>query len=313
MGTESAQPPVVELQGLEVRYGKRVALDQLTATVVGGAIGLLGPNGAGKSTLIKTLLGLIPIHEGRAKILGRDVQREARVLRRTIGYMPEREAAFPGMTGFQATWYAGRLSGLPDADARRRAHEVLLFAGLEEERYRDVGTYSTGMRQRVKLAQALVHDPDLVFLDEPTNGLDPQGRSEMLALIRTLAQDKGIHVLLSTHLLMDVEEVCESVVVVNGGRIVRNERIEELTRSFADARWVQLDGDMEAFVAALGERGLEVVERKGHDCEVRLRAEGETGPVFEAAAATDSVVRSLRPVRLSLEEALIDVLGSEAA
>src|SRR5262249_28754385 len=154
----------------------RTALDSLAVSVEGGAVGLLGPNGAGKSTLIKTLLGLLPAAAGRGRVLGQDIGTSAARLRRRIGYMPERDAGFPGLTGSQAPWYAGRLSGMPDGGARRRAHEVLLFAGLEEARYRDTATYSTGMRQRVKLAQALVHDPDLLFLDEPTNGLDPRGR-----------------------------------------------------------------------------------------------------------------------------------------
>ena len=226
----SAAAAIIELSKLSVRYGVRTVLDGLDATVAGGAVGLLGPNGAGKSTLIKTLLGLLPAAAGHAKVLGEDVATHAFKLRRRVGYMPERDAAFPGLTGFQAVFYAGRLCGMPEADARRRAHEVLLFAGLEEARYREVSTYSTGMRQRVKLAQSLVHDPDLLFLDEPTNGLDPKGRREMLDLIRELAHRKGIHVVLSSHLLRDVEEVCHSVVVLQGGKLVRHEQLSTLAR-----------------------------------------------------------------------------------
>ena len=299
---------IIELQDVSVHYGKRVALERVSASMSGGAIGLLGPNGAGKSTLLKALLGLVPISSGSVAVLGEAPHRQ---LRRRIGYMPEREAAFPGLTGFQATWYAGRLAGMPDADARRRAHEVLLFAGLGEERYRKVDEYSTGMRQRVKLAQALVHDPDLIFLDEPTNGLDPKGRVEMLALISLISSEKGIHVVLSSHLLRDVEEVCESVVVMQGGRIVREERIDELARATRDAYVVDTSAELDAFAQACGRRGLETdIDVKRKQVRVKLTSGPDTGPIFAAAAEADAVVRSLRPVRVSLEEALEDVLAA---
>ncbi|MGQ0551717.1 MAG: ABC transporter ATP-binding protein [Planctomycetota bacterium] len=300
---------IIELSGLSTRYGARTVLDNLTASITGGAVGLLGPNGAGKSTLIKTLLGLLPPAAGGARVLGLNVGVDTPQLRRRIGYMPERDAAFPGLTGFQATLYAGRLAGLPEAEARRRAHEVLLFAGLEEARYRDVATYSTGMRQRVKLAQALVHDPDLLFLDEPTNGLDPRGRIEMLELIRVLARDKGMHVVLSSHLLRDVEEVCEAVVVMQGGRIVRHERLSALSRSRPDACTVRIGGDPDLFRAACERHGLTVTTAKDRDFELRLAQEGQMGPVFAAAEESGAVLRLLRPARVSLEDALIDVLG----
>jgi ABC-2 type transport system ATP-binding protein len=304
--------PIIELSGLSVSYGARLALESLTVKVEGGAIGLLGPNGAGKSTLIKTLLGLLPASAGSGTVLGQPIGQPGAAgnrLRRRIGYMPERDASFPGLTGFQSAWYAGRLAGMPDADARRRAHEVLLFAGLEEARYRDVSTYSTGMRQRVKLAQALVHDPDLVFLDEPTNGLDPKGRIEMLDLIRLLAREKGIHVVLSSHLLRDVEEVCNAVVVLQGGKVVRHETISVLAHSTPDACSVRIGGDPAAFRAACEERGLVVTAEKDRDFELRLAREGDTATVFAAAIASRSIVRMLRPSRVSLEDALIDVLG----
>ncbi len=301
--------PIIELRGLTVRYGARTALDDVSVSVAGGAVGLLGPNGAGKSTLIKTLLGLLVPSAGGGTVLGQDLSAHGPALRRRIGYMPERDAAFPGLTGFQATWYAGRLAGMPDADARRRAHEVLLFAGLEEARYRDTATYSTGMRQRVKLAQALVHDPDLLFLDEPTNGLDPKGRIEMLALIRLLAREKGLHIVLSSHLLHDVEETCGSVVVVQGGRIVRNESLDALSRSAPDACTVRVTGQVDDFLRECAARGLSLTSRKDRECELKLAAPGETAAVFAAAVASGAVVRLLRPARVSLEDALIDVLG----
>ncbi len=307
----SSAAPIIELSDLTVRYGTRVALDRVSVAVEGGAIGLLGPNGAGKSTLLKTLLGLLPVAAGSGKVLGQAIGTDHATLRRRIGYMPERDAAFPGLTGFQAVWFAARLSGMPDADARRRSHEVLLFAGLQEARYRDTSTYSTGMRQRVKLAQALVHDPDLLFLDEPTNGLDPKGRLEMLELIKLLSREKGIHVLLSSHLLRDVEEVCNSVVVLQGGRIVRHEQLDVLSRTEPNACSVRIGGLPDAFRAACEQRGLSITSEKDLDFELKLAHEGETTAVFAAAEAAGVVVRMLRPVRVSLEDALIDVLGGE--
>jgi ABC-2 type transport system ATP-binding protein len=251
------------------------------------------------------------MHSGSAKVLGEDVIGIGARLRRRIGYMPERQAGFPGMTGFQATRYAGLLCGMPDADARRRAHEVLLFAGMEEARYRDTGTYSTGMRQRIKLAQALVHDPDLVFLDEPTNGLDPKGRAEMLELIRQLSHEKGVHVMLSTHLLRDVEEVCDAVVVLQGGRIQRYEKLDQLARDRADACFVRVAGDPDAFASALAEKQLDVITATDRDFEVRLPATDETAPVFAAATAAGVLIRELRPVHVSLEEAILEDLGGD--
>ncbi|HTE05384.1 MAG TPA: ABC transporter ATP-binding protein [Planctomycetota bacterium] len=305
----AAGPPIIELDALSVMYGARLALDNVSVRVGGGAVGLLGPNGAGKSTLIKTLLGLLHASTGSGRVLGQPIGARDGRLRRRIGYMPERDAAFPGLTGFQSAWYAGRLAGMPDADARRRAHEVLLFAGLEEARYRDVATYSTGMKQRVKLAQALVHDPDLVFLDEPTNGLDPEGRLEMLDLIRLLAREKGIHVVLSSHLLRDVEEVCNSVVVLQGGKIVRHETLSALAHSSPDAYSVRIGGDPAAFRVACEAAGLPVLAEKERDFELRVPPAGGTAAVFGAALAAGTVVRMLRPSRVSLEDALIDVLG----
>ncbi|MED5329729.1 MAG: ABC transporter ATP-binding protein, partial [Planctomycetota bacterium] len=258
------------------------------------------------------LLGLVPSTKGSASVLGCDADGDIRTLRRRIGYMPERDASFPGMTGFQATWYAARLAGLPDSDARRRAHELLYFVGMEEARYREMTGYSTGMRQRVKLAQALVHDPDLLFLDEPTNGLDPEGRAEILELIRGLALEKGMHVVLSTHLLRDVEEVCDSVLVINRGALVRHEKIEDLTQAFTDARRVSIEGDPESFSKACTRAGLEVSEWKDGELEVRLGSGGEVRPVFQVAKDSGMVIRSCKPVRLSLEEALLDVLGGDS-
>src|ERR1700692_4764585 len=220
--------PVVTLENVTVMYGRNQALSDVTTTLVPGAVGLLGPNGAGKSTMLKSLLGFIVPEQGRMRVLGLDVAVSALEVRARIGYMPESDAHIPGMNAVSFVAYCGELSGLPRADAIQRAHEVLFYVGLGEARYRNLETYSTGIKQRIKLAQALVHDPDLLFLDEPTNGMDPKGRDVMLELIRDLSHDKGVNLILSSHLLPDVEHTCDHVVVMDKGRVAAQGPIASL-------------------------------------------------------------------------------------
>jgi ABC-2 type transport system ATP-binding protein len=189
-------PPIIDLEGVSVRYGKNAALRDVSVSFPSGAVGLLGPNGAGKSTLLKSVLGLLVPERGRLRVLGLDVRHSPLQIRRRIGYMPESDAHIPGMNAVAFVAYCGELAGLPRADAMQRAHEVLYYVGLGEARYRNVEQYSTGMKQRIKLAQALVHDPELLFLDEPTNGMDPKGRDEMLELVRDIAHNKQINLIL---------------------------------------------------------------------------------------------------------------------
>src|SRR5579872_5281028 len=214
-----AAAPVVTLDHVTVTYGANRALRDVTTSFVAGAVGLLGPNGAGKSTLIKALLGFIVPDRGTMKVLGLDVAKAPLEIRARVGYMPESDAHIPGMNAVSFVAYCGELAGLPRVDAMQRAHEVLFYVGLGEARYRNVETYSTGMKQRLKLAQALVHDPDLLFLDEPTNGMDPKGRDEMLELVRDLGHNKGVSLILSSHLLPDVEFTCDHVVVMDKGTV----------------------------------------------------------------------------------------------
>src|SRR4026207_484388 len=245
--------PVVLADPLSVRYGKNRALNDVTAVFPPGAVGLLGPNGAGKSTLLKSLLGFLVPEKGSMKVLDLDVATSPLEIRERIGYMPESDSHIPGMNAVSFVAYCGqlagppardamprahpglyhvgpgrRLAGLPAVDAMQRAHEVLYYVGLGEARYRNVETYSTGMKQRIKLAQALVHDPDLLFLDEPTHGMDPKGRDEMLELIRDLGHNKGVNLILCSHLLPDVEYCCERVVVMDKARIAAAGPIAEL-------------------------------------------------------------------------------------
>src|SRR5947209_13242867 len=246
--------PVVTLDNVTVAYGRNAALRDVTTSFASGAVGLLGPNGAGKSTMIKTLLGFIVPERGQMRVLGLDVATASLEIRARIGYMPENDAHIPGMNAVSFVAYCGELAGLPRVDAMQRAHEVLFYVGLGEARYRNVETYSTGMKQRIKLAQALVHDPDLLFLDEPTNGMDPKGRDEMLALARDLAHNKNISLILSSHVMPDVESVCDTVVVMDKGHIAAQGPIADLKQSRGqvfELRVKTTAGDLDSFLQRL--------------------------------------------------------------
>ncbi len=271
---------VVALESVSVAYGKSAALRDVSAAFSTGATGLLGPNGAGKSTLLKALLGFLVPTSGRMKVLDLDVAKSPLEIRGRIGYMPESDGHIPGMNAVTFVGYCGQLAGLPASDAMQRAHEVLYYVGLGEARYRNVETYSTGMKQRIKLAQALVHDPDLLFLDEPTNGMDPKGREEMLELVRDLAHNKKIHLILSSHLLPDVEYTCDRVVVLDKGRVVAQGTIDTLKGERRQVFELRIKGDRAAFAATLGRRGLRVPrDRRGRDAGVRRRRRGRAGAV----------------------------------
>src|SRR3984893_5210073 len=232
--------PVVTLDQVTVRYGAQAALRDVTAAVAPGAVGLLGPNGAGKRTMLKALLGFIVPDRGRMRVLGLDVAGAPLDIRRRIGYMPESDAHIPGMNAVSFVAYCGELAGLPRVDAMQRAHEMLFYVGLGEARYRTVETYSTGMKQRIKLAQALVHDPDLLLRDEPTNGMDPRGRDEMIALVHDLGHNKGVNLILSSHLLPDVEYTCDQVVVMDKGRIAVQGPIDGLRQPRGSVFWLEV-------------------------------------------------------------------------
>src|SRR5437764_13259030 len=217
-----------QLDAVTKSYGPVTALANLSVTVPTGAIGLLGPNGSGKTTMIRTLLGLIPIDHGSGEVLGLDIRHRQLDIRRLVGFAPEDECLFPRVVGVEFAAYAGELVGMSPKDSMQRAHEVLDYTGLGEARYRKVETYSTGMKQRLKLASAIVHDPKLLILDEPTNGMDPAGRVEILELAKDLSRNKGMSLLFSSHLLRDVEEVCDHVIVLGRGRLLAQGNINEL-------------------------------------------------------------------------------------
>jgi ABC-2 type transport system ATP-binding protein len=306
------QPAVVTLDGVTVAYGAQPALRQVSAAFPAGAVGLLGPNGAGKSTMIKALLGFIAPRSGRMQVLGLDVAARPLELRARIGYMPENDAHIPGMNAVSFVGYCGELAGLPRADAMQRAHEVLFYVGLGEARYRNVETYSTGMKQRIKLAQALVHDPDLLLLDEPTNGMDPKGRDEMLALVRDLAHGKGVNVIVSSHLLPDVEYTCDHVVVIDKGRIATSGPIAALKQPRGQVFELRVKApDLQVFLGRLAAAGLEC--HAGRDDVLRVFVPGERGAqeLFALAAAERAQVRHLRPSVPTLEDVFAMAVGEQ--
>ena len=252
--------PIIETNGLVKRFAQQTALDGVSLTVPPGSVGLLGPNGAGKSTLLKCLLQLQPITAGRMRLLGRDVAHEGREIRKRIGYAPEQDSHIPGMVGCEYVTYCAQLCGLPFQAARQRAHEMLDFVGMGQERYRKIDTYSTGMKQRMKLAQAIVHDPEIVFLDEPTNGLDPKGQVQLLELVESLWKVHGISIVLSSHLLQDVDRICEQIVIIARGRVLVHDRLEQLK--------ARRRGLAEIVVAEGHQDLLEALRRRQWPCEL---------------------------------------------
>ncbi len=305
---------VVELDRVTVGYGAQPALCGVTAAFPPGAVGLLGPNGAGKSTMLKSLLGFIPPTHGTLKVFGLDVARAPLEIRARIGYMPESDGHVPGMNAVSFVAYCGELAGLPRVDATQRAHEVLYYVGLGEARYRNVETYSTGMKQRIKLAQALVHDPDLLFLDEPTNGMDPRGREEMLDLVRDLARNKGVNVIVSSHLLPDVEYTCGHVIVLDRGRVAASGTIEALKGPAGRVFEVRVKGDLGLFRDRLQADGMECHD--GDDDVLRVFVPGEPElpgqdqrRIGRLAQETGVQLRHLRPSLPTLEDVFARAVG----
>jgi ABC-2 type transport system ATP-binding protein len=301
--------PVAALEHVGVRYGVQWALSDVSASFPAGPVGLLGPNGAGKSTMLEALLGLLQPDTGSLRVLDLDVATHALEIRSRVGYMPENDAHIPGMTAVSFVAYCAELSGLPAADAMQRAHEVLYYVGLGEARYRNVETYSTGMKQRIKLAQALVHDPDLLLLDEPTNGMDPKGREDMLALIRDIAQNKHISLILSSHVMPDVESVCEAVVVMNRGRVVTHGPIASLKKPTGSIFEVRVKGNRDAFLERLHALAFECRETDADTLRVTMPSGAGPHQLFSSAAAVGAQVRHLKPSVPTLEDVFAEAVG----
>jgi ABC-2 type transport system ATP-binding protein len=301
--------PVIELDGLEVRFGDRVILNRLKAALTGRSIGLLGPNGAGKSTLINTLLGFHRPSAGTARIFGRDIRTHAREVRSLVGYMPENDAFIAGMSGVHFVRLMAELAGLPRAHALERAHEAFFYVGLGEVRYRALGTYSLGMKQAAKLAQAIAHGPKLLFLDEPTNGLDPPARVRMIQLIQEIRDRGDLHLLLSSHLLRDVEECCDEVLILKDGKVAAFCNLEEERRANRNFLEIETRGETNGLF-------LEAVEKLG--CETAPGAQGrvklimpdglEVRRLYQVAAEQNVQIRRLSHKRDSLEDIFLKAM-----
>lgn len=293
-----------EFSDVTKTYGAVAALNKLTLTVPIGAVGLLGPNGSGKTTMIRTLLGLIPVDSGTGQVLGKDFRRQQLEIRRQVGFAPEDECLFPHTVGVEFVAYAGELVGMSRKDALQRAHETLDYVGLGEARYRKVESYSTGMKQRLKLASAIVHDPKMLILDEPTNGMDPGGRQEILELARDLTHHKGMSLLFSSHLLPDVEAVCNYVIVIASGKLLAQGEIAELKQVHRRAYEVRVKGELAPFGARLQQLGCTPEER--NDVLRVVLPEGASPQLlWRAAVEMGEQIRYLRPQRSTLEEVFL--------
>jgi ABC-2 type transport system ATP-binding protein len=292
------------LENITKTYGRVTALRQLSVTAPAGAVGLLGPNGAGKTTLIRTLLGVIAIDAGCGQVLGMDIRSQRLAIRQAVGFAPEDECLFPGVQGIEFVAYAGELCGMNRKDAMQRAHEVLNYVDLGEARYRRVESYSTGMKQRLKLASAIVHDPRLLILDEPTNGMDPAGRQEIIELARDLAHNKGMSLLFSSHLLPDVEAVCDHVLVLARGRLLAEGAIRDLKQAHEQTFEVRVKNDAAEFGRRLAQAGCDV---EPHDDLLRVRLpRGQSSDLlWHLAANFGEQIRYLRPQRSTLEEVFL--------
>lgn len=301
---------VLEVRDIHVNYGATQALRGVSFEAHEGAVGLLGPNGAGKSTLIMALLNLVPLSSGSFTLFGQQSGNLGAALRDSVGYVPESQGIRSGMSGVAWVALLGEVSGLPRQSAVERAHETLQYVGLGEARYREAQTYSTGMQQRLKLAAALVHDPKLVLLDEPTAGMDPTGRDEMLDLCRDLVK-QGKTLLFSTHILKDVEAVCSQVVILHKGRVVASSGLQDLTRSQAQHFLVQWEGRRAEFVAACEKAGWQAGDGQNNLVKVVLPMGTAPKDIFSMASKLDGSIHRFVREQTSLEEVFLEALAKE--
>jgi ABC-2 type transport system ATP-binding protein len=300
--------PVIDLNALSVQFGTKPILKGLSAELRGRAIGLLGPNGAGKTTLIHTLLGFHPPASGTAHIFGQDITANAKEIRAFIGYMPERDSFIAKMSCVQFVRLMGELSGLPSDAALERAHEALFYVGLGEARYRKIETYSLGMKQLAKLAQAIVHGPKLIILDEPTNGLDPPTRQRMIRLIREIRDSHQAHILISSHLLRDVEECCEEILILKDGQIATYCNLEEERKANRKFLEMETRGDSRGFVEAIGRMGCEYAVTNERRVKLVLQNGVEIRDLYKLAAHEQVQIRRLNYKRDSLEDIFLKAM-----
>jgi ABC-2 type transport system ATP-binding protein len=299
----------IEINDLHFSYGKVKALSGIGLDLEEHSIGLLGPNGAGKSTLLRILLGFLTPDSGEGKVLGYDIKEQQSLIRRYVGYLPEDDCFIPGMDAVTFTSYLGELSGMPRQEAMKRAHEVLYYVGLEEGRYRLLETYSVGMKQRLKLAQTLVHDPKLLFLDEPTSSLDPQGRKEILELIRDISSKKDIQVLISSHILPDIEAVCSHVVILNKGQIAAQGEINKLKELKYRLYEMKVKGEAQGFLQKLKKMGCRIEETEDMILKIYMQPDHNPQEIFKVASEEKVQIRHFIKSQSTLEDLFAKVVG----
>jgi ABC-2 type transport system ATP-binding protein len=302
---------LVRLTNITKDYGTLRALEDVCLEIGPGITGLLGPNGAGKTTLIKVVLGLVRVTGGSGQVLGYEIGRESRAIRNQVGYMPEDDCYIAKLSGVEMVRLAARLSGLPSVEALRRAHEILDFCGMEQERYRDTDTYSTGMRQKLKFALAVVHDPPLLILDEPTSGLDPAEREVMLGRIKTLSDESEKAVLLSTHILPDVQAICDAAVILALGRVRVANSLDVLSRPASPAYHVGTLGPADLLAEQARREGM-AVRTDGDRALTLVNADADSVQrVWQWAQQTGVTIRSLQPARNSLEQIFLEAVRED--
>ena len=304
---------IIHLTGVTKQFRSVRALDDVSLVVQPGVTGLLGPNGAGKSTLIKILLGLLRPTSGTGKVLGYELGTQSRDIRSVVGFLPEDDCYLPSLSGVECVQFAARLCRLPSIEALRRAHEILDFCGAGEERYREVETYSTGMRQKLKFAQALVHDPQLLILDEPTTGLDPDERNAMLNRIRVLAEQHGKSVIVCTHILHDVQAVSDAIVILAQGRVCAAASLQQLSRPESPAIHVRTIGSSVPLAEKLRAAGFSVEDGQVGTLRIAGAGDGATADIWKAAHESGTVVRSMTPARNSMEAIFMDALREDSS
>lgn len=297
---------LISLTGITKDYRDTRALNEIDFEVCPGVTGLLGPNGAGKSTLIKVILGLVKVSAGSGTILGYRLGTYGRSIRNMIGYMPEDDCYIPGMTGIEVVQFAAALSGLPIVEGLRRSHEILDFCGMKQERYRKIETYSTGMRQKIKFAAAIVHDPQLLIFDEPTSGLDPEERENLLNRVRILADDAGKSVLISTHILPDVQAICDDAIIIAKGKKVLSESLDKLNQLSSPTVTSKLSGNIKEFTRRLTDAGLEAIQNA--DMSWQLSGDNLAQHIWPIANETGTNILSLEPAKNDLETVFLQAV-----
>ena len=298
----NADSSLILLENIVKNYKVMRALDGVDLKINPGVTGLLGPNGAGKSTLIKLLLGLVKLTSGTGTVLGYKLGAHGRKIRNKVGYMPEDDCYIPGMSGVEVVQFAACLSGIPTTEALRRAHEILDFCGMKQERYREIDTYSTGMRQKIKFAAAIVHDPEFLILDEPTSGLDPEERDALLTRIRLLWTQASKSVLISTHILPDVQAICDEVVIISNGQVRLSDRLENLSRTQAPSFTIQILSDPVAFETSLRDLGLSPTVGERGEFLIESATPNLQDKIWQAARLSQTTIQTMTPARNSLEE-----------